>query len=534
MSSHSNRSVYFMIRGEEIIVYPNLPSAEVPTPPPEVPTNGGSGDAQPHRSTEPRFVFGRLFDEIKAKKDEDEDRKEAVIAEIIELAKTINAKADDAAGDSDIRAGYTYLGQFIAHEITFDKTEEPLEGENPGYRSPQIDLDSLYGRGPEQDPRFYQDGARLKVGETIAGPDIRTTFFADLPRYGFGSRRIGKALIPDPRNDENLPLAQTHLAFIKFHNKVVDAIHLDPNRPDRHQLFEAAKKDVCQHFQWIILRDFLPKLLHEAEGSEPLETRHPRLFKPDPDYGVFMPLEFSVAAFRFGHSMVRNQYEWNDLQNSGNRGIAKIENMFQFTGFSGDLDGKPRLESDWIIDWQRFYDFQELGRPIGKRRFNMARKIDPSFSLRLENIPGYPHVTANLDHQSIVARNLLRGYACYLPCAEDVIKVIDVKNPLTPEQIGIKSQLLTGQTPLWYYILKEAEHNNGNLGPVASFIIAETLVGLIRESQYSILNEENWKPKYGRRATGDDPKFDMVDLLDFAEFVDPLGERLPGLSIEGF
>ena len=517
MSSHSSRSAYFVCR-EGVLKDPDLSS-------PEVPTNGGPESAHPRPSTEPRFKFGRMFDVPRIKKDKQHN--DAVVAELLQLADTINKTADNtAAGDSDIRAGYTYLGQFIAHEITFDKTEEPLEGENPGFRSPQIDLDSLYGRGPDAERRFYQDDARLKVGETFAGIEVRKTFYNDLPREGFGSKAIGNALIPDPRNDENLAVAQTHLAFIKFHNKVVDALHISGTPAE--ELFKTARKDVAQHFQYIILKDFLPKLLHKR-GSECLN--HPyelKVFKPDTEFGLCMPLEFSVAAFRFGHSMVRDKYEWNFIQNSGRGGAASINSLFLFTGFSGDLSGKPRLESDWIIDWRRFFDLTGVNFPDDKRLSNKARKIDASFSLRLQDIKGFPHVTKDAAHQSIVARNLLRGHACELPCGEDVAEMIGLEKEfrLTPAQIGIETPLLKGHTPLWYYILKEAEHNNGQLGPVASFIIAETLVGLIKNSPNSILDEKEkeWKPKYGRRFA--DGKFEMADLLAFAEVVDPIGDHM--------
>lgn len=520
MSSHSNRSALFVCR--EGILNPDLPS-------PGCPVTGNSKGTDRCRSKEPRFKFGRMFPELPPAVNDKEFHDE-VVAELLELATTVNSKAD-VGGDSDIAAGYTYLGQFIAHEVTFDKTEEPTEsdGTEPNFRSPQIDLDSLYGLGPQhpKDRRFYQDSARLKVGETIAGPEIAKTFPNDLPRAGFGSEEIGKAVIPDSRNDENLAVAQTHVAFIRFHNKVVDTVHLRGVRPA--QLFETARKEVVQHFQWIILKDLLPKLLHK-QAAEVLETGAPKFFKPDPKFGLCMPLEFSVAAFRFGHSMVRDKYEWNFIQNSRFGRPATINNLFRFTGFSGDLLLKPRLQSDWIIDWRRFYDFTKSGYADDQRLSNKARKIDTNFSLRIETIEGYPHVTKDPSHQSIVARNLLRGNGCGLPSAEDLAEAFDIK-PLKEKQIGIESRLLKGHTPLWYYILKEAEFNNGKLGPLASLIIAETLVGLIKQSPHSILNDKSWKPKYGPRA--EEGIFEMADLLAYVEIVDPVGEHFgPGLKPE--
>jgi hypothetical protein len=524
MSSHSNRSAYFVCR-EGILKEPDL--LQCPFSTTSVTASSESVDSQ--RSQEPRFKFGRMFPELRTKKVGDKPD-EKVVAELLLLAQKMKETEDEVGTDSDVPAGYTYLGQFIAHEITFDKTEEPLEGESPGYRSPQIDLDSLYGRGPVgEHRRFYQDDARLKVGETIAGPNLRKTFYNDLPRVGFGGEKIGQALIADPRNDENLAIAQTHLAFIKFHNKLVDAAYFAGAK----DVFETAKRETVHHFQWIILKDFLPKLLYkEGKELECLKTGEPTVFKPDHEYGVVMPLEFSVAAFRFGHSMVRKHYEWNYFQQSKYDSVANIKNLFRFTRFSGDLNHKPRLESEWIIDWRRFFDFPREIYP-DKRPFNKARRIDPYFSLRIEDIPGYPHVTKNPTHQSIVARNLLRGYACGLPTGEEVARCIKVDKPLTEAQIGIDTPHLKGRTPLWYYILKEAEHNDGKLGPVASFIIAETLVGLIKASQYSILSDKNrdkWKPKYGPRADdgipADERVFEMTDLLNFAEVVDPVGEHM--------
>ena len=519
MSRHSDRGAYFICREGSLRDAAYLSDDE----PIESLTDSLKEEFRERRHGEPKFKFGRLFPDLVSELPADDPN---VVNELVQLATEISHKADDKQNDSTIPSGYTYLGQFIAHEITFDKTEEPLgsSAADKGYRSPQIDLDSLYGFGPEKQKYLYQDSARFKVGETIAGRNVRRTFFNDLPRSGYGSERFGQALIPDPRNDENLAIAQTHLAFLRFHNKVVD---------ECGGVFETARKDVIQHFQAIILRDFLPKLLDE-KGLECVRSGEPRYFNPDSEFGTCMPLEFSVAAFRIGHSMVRNQYEWNFVQNSDMTGPASIANLFRFTAFSGNLNGKPRLESDWVIDWRRFFDLTSVGYPKDNRLFNHARKVDTNFSLQIEKIHGYPHLTKNPEHQSIPARNLLRGYAVGLPSGEQVADKIGVER-LGGDKIGIETPLLRGKTPLWYYCLKEAEHNeDGKLGPVASCIIAETLVGLIKESPNSILKEKDWKPKYGRRLTiegptlsGDAKKYyGMADLLAFADVVDPVGEYM--------
>src|SRR5262249_46304198 len=161
--------------------------------------------------------------------------------------------------------------------------------------------------------------------------------------------------------------------------------------------------------------------------------------------GLFMPLEFSVAAFRFGHSMVRPTYEWNYVQSSKFSKLAPLRSLFRLTNFSGDLNRKPRLESDWIIDFRRFFDLSEVGYPHDQRPLNKARKIDTHFSLHIEDIPGYPHPTKDPEHQSIAARNLLRGFSFGLLSGEEIAHAINKKikiNILTSEQVGLTSPLL--------------------------------------------------------------------------------------------
>src|SRR5262245_14473128 len=165
----------------------------------------------------------------------------------------------DEEPDGEVPAGYTYLGQFIDHDLTKDDTDVSLgDNESPAHmlqaRSPALDLDSLYGAGPDDEvsAKFYEDdGLHLKTGTTLRqGPD-KAKPGHDLPRKGTGNAASKRtALIGDPRNDENLIVAQTHLAMIHFHNRVVDKL---PASTPPAQKFRKARKAVTLHYHWLIL-----------------------------------------------------------------------------------------------------------------------------------------------------------------------------------------------------------------------------------------------------------------------------------------
>jgi hypothetical protein len=556
MRRHWNRSIFYVI-GKGELKEPNyFLNGQAPPSHSLGPSTKETAEA-PNEQPIGKFgpMFPDLFNLTSQRKPDPDPR---IVGMLVELGKRMNDEqpsADAEANDSTLLAGYTYLGQFIAHEISFDKTKSPLvsQPDFKSYRSPQIDLDSVYGLGPIKERELYQDSARLKIGETVGDAigvgDVKRTFQNDLPRAGYGSDNPALASTADPRNDDNLATAQMHVAFIKFHNKVVDALQarggfrkeLCPRHPEGcppNELFECARTEVVQHFQAIILTDFLPRILDE-KGMTCINSRKSDHFKVDSNEGLFMPLEFSVAAFRFGHSMVRPFYQWNYFQSSDNKyrnGAPKLSQLFQFTRFSGDLGGAPRLRSDWIIDWRRFFDFDDLGYLPDTRKKNLARKIDTAFNLHLDKIEGYPHEGVRKAYRSITVRNLLRGYSLYLPTGEQVAECIN-ETPLGTDEIAsgpykdlLSDEIFRTKTPLWFYVLKEAELNNlganpGTLGPVGSCIVAETLLGLIKSSPYSIFNVTDWRPRFGVRTK--DPEFrryEMADLLDYADVVDPIGE----------
>ncbi|HEY6570564.1 MAG TPA: peroxidase family protein, partial [Candidatus Limnocylindrales bacterium] len=337
------------------------------------------------------------------------------------IRKVARAMVVEGGGNGNIPAGYTYLGQFIDHDLTMDRTTvmlgddvrpvDMLQG-----RSPRLDLDSLYGNGPSDagSEKFYAaDGLHLKTGSTIATPPFGAKAGHDLPRAGTGSSKKAKraALIADPRNDENLIVAQTHLALIHFHNRVLDK--LPASVPDSKR-FTRARKKVSLHYQWLIRHDFLPRIC-SASVLDDVFTNGRKLVEPaaSPDSVPTMPVEFSVAAFRLGHSMVRPTYNWN-REFSGSNGL--LEYMFDFSGLGGTLGGEVRLITSWVADFRRMYDFAAGGHPNLEpaTNVNRARRIDTRVTDPLGHLPpstfgGPGSIPFNDLRRNLAFRNLTRG-----------------------------------------------------------------------------------------------------------------------------
>jgi hypothetical protein len=453
------------------------------------------------------------------------------------------AMSSGGGGSSNIPAGFTYLGQFVDHDLTFDRTKVML-GENISptellqARSPSLDLDSLYGAGPN-DPgsaKFYEDdGVHLKVGRTVPAQGIEAKDGFDLPRgAGSTAAKKRKAVIPDRRNDENLAVAQTHLAFIRFHNRVVDTLS---SSVPASQRFQRAREKVTKHYQWMLRTDYLPRICAASvvnsvfgSGRKAFEVGVPATSVPT------MPIEFSVGAFRLGHSMIRRAYDWNRVF-FGTQGELFL--LFAFSAGSGDLGFKPRLLSSWIADFRRLYDFGEAGRadlapPDG---INMAMRIDTSLVPPLADLPGFPN-----DASSLAFRNLSRAHMVRLATGQQMATFLKGKGvnvtKLTAAQIreGNGGAALDGltqaqrssvvrDTPLWFYALREAELGRGKLRGVGGRIVAETFHRAIEGSRVSILRDEDWRPSLGP----DDSTFRMVDLLLFAfegkrKLLAPLGD----------
>ncbi len=349
--------------------------------------------------------------------------------------------------DGNVPAGFTFFAQFIDHDITLDPVSRLDRPADPSslrnFRSPNLDLDCVYGGGPDVTPYLYRSDGKLVIQrrrERRDGP-----WFDDLPRMG----RTNVAIIGDPRNDENLFVSQLQLAFLKFHNRVLDDL---PNGD-----FERARDTVVHYYHRAIVEDLLPRILDGRQLADichnglryyagALKTEHP-----------CMPVEFSVAAYRFGHSQVRDRYHVNDRH-------LDVD-LFDQGGFM-----RPRT----YVDWRYMFEFD------GERAPQYARRIDTRLPAALMNLPA--RVAANPS--SLAQRNLLRGRVFRLPSGQSVARrmaadgVIDVGEVLEPDEATRRSGMK--DTPLWYYVLQEAGESGGDrLGPVGSRIVGEVLVGLI-------------------------------------------------------
>lgn len=470
----------------------------------------------------------------------------------------VESSPGGAAGNSTIPPVYTYWGQFIDHDLTAntdrnseisDITKADLAPLDPGFvvanlknlRQPTVNLDSVYGDGPAlngnptQAESFY-DGVRFKVGTVATNPNnppIDGDFVPPVEDLRRDLPREDKiAQIADARNDENLIVAQLHAAFLRFHNAVVDWLKANDydfgsNGESEARLFARAQQLTRWHHQWLVVNDYL-KTVTMAGIPDKILLGGPKFYKPSG--APFMPLEFSVAAYRFGHTMVRAVYDYN--RNFGKPGVvlpaADFNLLFAFTGkgFPAPFFGATEvLPFNWIIEWDRFID-KGSSDPN-----HFARKIDTLLAPPLADLVKEGNDTSDPLIRKILKglarRNLLRGYLLSIPTGQSVAAAMGVVPLTTAELIQGNSvamnQILTDnglleRTPLWYYILKEAEvRANGNsLGEVGSRIVCETIIGQLLNDPESYLTEGNgWDPSQGVKLPNGDPIVTIGDFLRF-------------------
>ncbi|SCY30062.1 Animal haem peroxidase [Nonlabens sp. Hel1_33_55] len=411
---------------------------------------------------------------------------------------------------SNVPLGMIFFGQFIDHDITFDTTtsftsiNDPSNVENT--RTATLDLDSIFGGGPEDEPFLYDKpngrGLYLLTGKTNQNQGQG----AALEKHDLARTGTETAIIGDPRNDENRVISQMQLAFIRFYNALYDEKkQADPHK-SAAEIYEEAREEVTLHYQWIVVNEFLPLMCGSKIVNEVLGSGR-KFYKPC--HQAFIPVEFSVAAYRFGHSMINQDMK---LQPSGTmrnifskefgRGFEKIKNQGQ------------------VIEWETLFDFDGS--------YQRSETLDTKMASILLELPFIQ--SSNPADKSLATRNLRRGQSFLLPSGETIAKCMErdaaevdnVKN-LIENLANNHSIGLDNGTPLWFYILAEAEvigrmDKNNNLpgeglGPVGATIVAETIIGILEMDERSYLgSNRDWAPHLGTNGV-----FTMKDLLNIAD-----------------
>ena len=353
-----------------------------------------------------------------------------------------------------------------------------------------MDLDNLYGRGPGLDPFLYEfpstgnpTAIKFKLGTNTfngpGGPSFSGDFGAgmqpinnfdlttsDVPRI----QGTNTAVIGDPRNDENLFVSQFHTAMLKFHNEVVDFLFFHPG-----DVFVEAKKIVTHHYQWAVVNDYLKRVCGNTAVTNALANVNAAINSP-----FRMPVEFSVAAYRFGHSLIRQNYWIN--HNFTNEPLSQA--------FAFVRNPNLPVRSNWVVDFNAFFPTQ-VSVPIN----NLARKIDSLLANGLNVLPGFTGII-----QMLASRNLRRGLAMGLPSGQATAAALGI-TPMTAAQLlsGLdpmesnflnSNPILLSKTPLWYYILREASvlSNGNSLGPLGAKIVSDTFIRILKRDSESYLN----------------------------------------------
>jgi hypothetical protein len=579
------------------------PYGHKPSSPTSAHGGGVRGEGGP-RSAQFEGRFGRIFRTLPPAEFSPEDLRvlaaEGHMSSPPEVEDNLPAAAPedpktrfhDAEENAGIAAGYTYLGQFIDHDITFDPSSSLDRQNDPDalvdFRTPRLDLDSLYGRGPADQPYMYtSDGRRFLLGRELAeGSTVRTR---DLPRLEWsedgdhrqaaaGTATFQRALIGDKRNDENVIVSQLHGAMLQLHNRLAD------DHPEWS--FERVQEQVRWHYQAVVVHDFLPHVVglpmvesvlpHLAQGGGRRIVDHPPRFRAyHPRHDSFIPIEFTGAAYRFGHSMVRPIYRLSQTlevfdedpavrAGEEKRGLGG--RLFVFAGIKErGLNGFGAFPRSWAIDWNLFFDLDGKGQQrVGKARVQPAYKLDtslvnplaflPEFSkvngappLTLKNLQAAPTVPPQLAN--LAERNLRRGVALGLPSGQAVACALG-EEPLADAEILIGKATFedafqnkanptlaslapgfAGKAPLWCYVLAEAAagwmrevRESGKkdaeadqlpirLGPVGGRIVAETLIGLLWGDPTSFLRRN---PGFRPAIPIAGPAITMGDVLRYA------------------
>ena len=441
-----------------------------------------------------------------------------------------------------IAAGYTYLGQFIDHDLTFDPMSSLTKLNDPDqitdFRTPRFDLDCVYGRGPGDQPYLYEDNGRhFQLGRRLTGAESFAEKIFDLPRHTSTQGGRARALIGDPRNDENVIVSQLQATMLRFHNLMTDHLGLATS-------FEEIQRQVRWHYQWVVLHDFLPTIVGQEMVYKVLPHLNPKnnktIHEAKPDLRFykwknepFIPIEFSGAAYRFGHSMVRPIYRLNKTLRSNDQNINGRQFIFTTRDSPQGLNGFRKFPDNWALDWSLYFDMGIAQQPaLGINRVQPAYKIDTSLVNPLGNLPA--SVASGII--ALATRNLMRGSSFSLPSGQNVaremgvpvIKDENLKVGKANESSAKNNPPITtfgdsfkNNAPLWFYILAEAQQAFKDdktplmLGPVGGRIVTEVFAGLMLGDSHSFLRQApEWQPD--KAFCNKNKEFGMAELIKLA------------------
>ena len=439
------------------------------------PETGGKGCLAPYRLDVPFDAvgrYGRMFDLPGLVADEAVSRRIGASGGFSDASAGTDASA--AMQDASVEAGWPFFGQYVAHDLSADRSPlatQAVVDSLANLRSARANLEPLYGPGPAGAPYLYQRSDPAKLLESDG----------DVPR-----NQEGTALIGDPRNDSHIFMSQMQVAFIRAHNRLVDR-HRD-NGAVASDLFGDARRELTWHYQWVIVNEFLPQLVG-GNLVDAILARGPRYYRPEG--APFIPVEFADAAYRYGHSQIRETY----LLQAGQEALRFFPDLMGF-GPVGDR----------TVDWALLFDMP------GHQPAQRAKRIDGRLVSSLISLP--EAISGEVSHSvyaSLATRDLQRGHGLGLPSGESVARLIGAE-VLSEDELGLPGDSWTGQTPLWMYIQREAasRHAGDRLGDVGGTIIAEVLIGLISSDPESYLARvRDWRPTLPAR--GD--RFKLSDLL---------------------
>lgn len=411
------------------------------------------------------------------------------------IVEAINNKAIKTPDPSPTPTGFTYLGQFIDHEITHmvHLTEPPEAMPLPLEKLQQrrncaFDLDSLYGQGLGDALVPYTDDG------SFHSEFMRDGKLYDLPR-GAGASGY-EARIAEYHNDENFIVAQMQVLFMNAHNRLMQRYAADI--ADVEQRFMQARRELALMLQGLVIHEFLPQFLdHDVYraffGTDAIADLP--LLEPITPQNAGIPVEFAGAAYRFGHSLVRGSYPLNDLHHFP----VNLRALFGLTGKGGLRDLKTGERGtdlgQYAIDWKYYF-------PMGYADFSNALTIKPKIADQLRDL-----VNEAPGHQDLLLRNLLRGQELGLPGAQQIGEWLLATQrdycrhmnfgllreaELLSHDLGpvLRDQGIVGQVPLWLYVVMEPGFNDSGharLGKLGSLILAETFRMLVRCSSPSLL-----------------------------------------------